>query len=392
MLKILHVTTGLENGGAENLLYRLVSRMDRGRFENAVVSLTDEGPELGARIREAGIALDCLGFRRGVPDPRLIGRVARHINRTRPDVVQTWLYHADMVGALAQPFVRGRVPLVWGLHNTLLDATKSKGQTVRVTRLNARLSHRFPERIVCCSDAVRDDHAQIGYAAEKLHVIPNGIDVDEFVPDDAARAAIRAELGLTPDTPLVGLIARFDPQKDHPTFFRAAGLLHRARPDVHFVLCGSGVTFGDSLLKAMSVTNGVIDVTHLLGLRRDTARVTAALDAATCCSSFGESFALVLGEAMACGVPVVTTDMAGPVSVVGDLGRVVPVGDAEALSRSWREMLELAPAARRSWGEQARRRIAEHFSLSRMVQGYENLYAELCQAAPVPVRVGMPCR
>ena len=295
-MKVLHVTTGLENGGAENLLARLVARMDRDRFTNSVVSLTDAGPELGDRIRCEGVLLECLGFRRGIPNPLLVPRLAGCINRLRPDIVQTWMYHADMVGALAQRFVRGDILLIWGLHNTVLDAGKSKRQTVGVTQLNARLSRRYPNRIVCCSEAVREDHAALGYAPEKMHVILNGIDTEEFVPDTSASVWLRTELRLAPETPLIGLVARYDPQKDHETFFRAAGLLHKTRPDVHFVLCGQGITPENSVIKTMIQRHGVADVSHLLGRRRDTARVTAALDAATCCSSFGESFALVLGE------------------------------------------------------------------------------------------------
>jgi glycosyltransferase involved in cell wall biosynthesis len=375
-LKILHVTTGLENGGAENLLARLVGRMDPSSFENVVVSLTDEGADLGARIRHEGVPLHCLGFRRGIPDPRMLLAVARCIDRERPDIVQTWMYHADMAGALAQPFTRHRIPLIWGLHNVALDVARSKTQTVGVTRLNARLSRRFPDRIVCCSEAVREDHVAMGYAPEKMRVIPNGIDTEEFVPDPPARVRLRRELGLAPETPLIGLIARFDPQKDHLTFFRAAGLLHKILPEAHFVLCGREITPENTKLTEWAAENGVEGVTHLLGLRRDTAQVTAALDVATCCSSFGESFALVLGEAMACGVPVVTTDMAGPVSLVGDLGRIVSIRDAAALAETWHELLTLSSTEREAWGRKARGRITDEFSLTRMVQGYEALYRE----------------
>lgn len=370
----MHITTGLDNGGAENLLTRLVSRMDRARFENVVLSLTDEGPELGNRIRQRGIRLDCLGFRRGKANPLLIWKTAQHIKAARPDVVQTWLYHADLVGALAQRLARRRVPMVWGLHNMVLSSATGKTQTIDVTRLNARLSHSCPDSIICCSDAVRECHAEIGYAPSKMQVIANGIDIDEFVPNASAASALRKELALAEKTPLIGLIARFDPQKDHATFFRAAGLLHQARPDVHFVLCGREITLDNPAIACWIAQSGMAGVTHLLGLRGDIARVTAGLDAATCCS-VKEAFALVLGEAMACGVPCVTTDLAGPVSVLGEHGYIVPVGEAAHLAHAWANILDLSPEQRLALGRKARLRVAERFSLASMVSNYEALYA-----------------
>lgn len=372
-VRVLHVTTGLESGGAETLLRQLVARTNPAQFASAVVSLTDEGPVLGEQIRAAGIPLRALGFQRGVPDPRIVPALAREVRRFGPQVVQTWLAHADLAGALAVP---RRVPLAWGLHNTLLDAAHAKTQTVMLAWLNARLAGR-PARIVCCSEAVRDDYARIGYSPGKMTVIPNGVDTAQFVPSDAARRDVRRELGLGECTPLVGLMARFDPQKDHETFFQAAGLLRRVRPDVRFVLCGTGVTPENASLTRWARENGAESVTYLLGLRRDGPRVTAALDAATCCSRYGKSFGLVLAEAMACGVPVVTTDMAGPVGVVGEAGRVVPVGDAPALAQAWQDILSLTPNEREHAAGALRERVETRFSLRAMVQGYETLYREL---------------
>lgn len=373
-MKVLHVTTGLETGGAETLLFQLVSHTDWERSHSSVLSLTDEGPMLGRKIRDAGVPLECLGFPRGLPHPGMIAKLGRRIRQIRPDVVQTWMYHADLVTALAMAPMRRR-PLVWGIHSASVDPTRLKRQTLWVIRACARLSRRLPSQIVCCSEAARVSHIGFGYAPGKMRVIPNGVGTDEFVPCAEARGQFRRELGLPPDTPLIGLIARLDPQKDHETFFRAAGRLRQARPDAHFVLCGGGITADNAQLRAWAEAAGVAERTHLLGLRGDVPTVTAALDIATCCST-SESFGLTLGEAMACGVPCVTTALDGPLALVGDLGRVVPVGDAEALADAWQEMLYLTANQRRQWAARARRRIEDEFSLQRMVRGYESLYRE----------------
>lgn len=378
--KVLHIITGLQSGGAERILLHLVSHLSRAQFACEVVSLTTEG-HLGGAIRAQGIPVRALGFARGVPDPRLLPALAVHIRRVRPDVIQTWLHHADLAGGLAARVARTNAPVLWTIHNTAIDPAKGKRRTAALARLNVRMARFLCTRVVCVSEAVREDCLAQGYSAAQLRVVTNGVDTEAFLPDPAARVSVREELGLPPGTPLVGLMARFDPQKDHETFCRAAGLLRQTCPDVHFLLCGSGITPNNAQLSWWLRAAGVDAVTHLLGLRDDLPRLTAALDVATCCSRYSESFALVLAEALACGVPCVTTDMPGPVSVVGDLGRVVPIGDAEALARTWQALLSLTPAQAEEWSAQARSRAVTHFSISTMVAGYAALYSQAAKGA-----------
>lgn len=378
--KVMHIITGLQSGGAERILLHLVSHLSRKQFACEVVSLTTEG-HLGGQIRAQDIPVRALGFARGIPDPRLLPTLAAHIRRARPDLIQTWLHHADLAGGLAARLAGTGAPVLWTLHNTSIDPTQGKRQTAMLAHLNARLARVLCTKAVCVSEAVREDCLGQGYAPNQLQVVSNGVDTDAFHPDSNSRVSVRRELGLPISAPLVGLMARFDPQKDHETFCRAAGVLHQTRPDVHFVLCGSGVTPDNARLRSWLLAAGVDGVTHLLGLRDDLPRLTAALDAATCCSRYAESFALVLAEAMACGVPCVTTDMAGPVSVVGDLGQVVPIGDADALAQAWNVLLSLMPAQAQDLGERARLRAVTRFSIPTMTAGYADLYAQMAGRA-----------
>ena len=379
-LRILHVSVGLESGGAEMMLYQLVSRTDRSRFDPYVISLTDEGPVLGERLKHEQVPVTALRFPRGAPHPGLLLRLIREIRSLRPHLVQTWMYHADLAGGLASQFVRG-IPIIWGLHNSHFDPSRAKRSLLRVITANRSLSRWVPTRIVCCSEAVRTVHADLGFDKRKLYTIPNGIDTDEFLPDPSAPSELRRQLNIAPETPLVGYVARWDPQKDHATFFRAASLLARERSDVHFVLCGGNMNSDNEELGRLVTEANAGGRVHLLGLRRDVSRVTAALDVASCCSSYGESFALVLGEAMSCGVPVVSTNLPGPASVIGNAGWVVPIGDAAAIASAWREMLRLTPDERAEYGSRARRRIVENFSIQKMVEGYELLYTEVAREA-----------
>ena len=240
-LSILYVVTGLFRGGAELMLYRLLSRLDRTRFTPQVVSLLDHGP-VSREIQALGIHVRSLGMKQGIPNLAVVLRLVRWLRQDPPDMMQTWMYHADLVGGLAARLV-GNIPVAWGIRNSNLSPETSSRLTHLTVKTCAILSRWLPDRIVCCSEAVREIHAATGYVAKKMMVIPNGYELDTFRPDSEARASVRKKLGVSDDTAVVGMIARFDPQKDHRTFIRAAQLLHHNRPDVHFLLCGNGVTW-----------------------------------------------------------------------------------------------------------------------------------------------------
>lgn len=376
VVKVVLVTTGLESGGAEMILYQLVTQIDRTRFLPVVVSLTNDGPILGKRIRDAGIELHCLGYKRGAADPSMVIRLAILLRSLRPDVVQTWMYHADLVGGLATRMSL-QVPLSWSVFSVFMDKKTTSRSTIAVMRCNAWLSRFVPDAVACCSQATTDFHEEFGYDRSKLRTIALGVDTDAFVPNTEARKSFRTELGLDPSVPLIGISARFDPQKDHETFFRAAGQFYKVNPNAHYVVFGAGTDSGNTILNGWAKEAGVGDVTHLLGLRDDVARVTAALDVATCCSRYGESFALVLAEAMSSEVQVVTTDMAGPVSVVDKFGDVIPVGDTNALTQSWQRSLDRTPSEISYRVRHGREHIIENFSIMKVVQKYESLFTEL---------------
>ncbi|MCK9241490.1 glycosyltransferase, partial [Desulfocurvus sp.] len=329
MIRVLHLITGLNTGGAEMMLTKLVAGMDPAGFEPHVVTLLGEGP-LAARVRAAGASVESLGLARGRVAPSAVWRLTRLLRRVRPDVVQTWLYHADLLGLVAARLARvGRV--VWNLRCSNMDFAHSGRLTRYTVAACARLSS-LPDAVVANSRVAVDVHRALGYRPRRVEVIPNGFDMHRFAPDPAARGSVRAELGVAPGAPLVGMVARFDPQKDHATFLRAARAVADARPDAQFVLLGDGVQADNPEMAALVRAAAPGLRPHLLGRRDDVARLAAALDVAVLSSAYGEGFPNVVGEAMACGVPCVVTDTGDSAAVVGGTGRVVPPRDAPALA------------------------------------------------------------
>ncbi len=374
MIKIMHIITTLGPAGAETMLCRIASGMDNSRFENEVVSLTAI-LDLAEPMQQSGVRVRTLGMRTRVPNPLLVMRLARWIRESKPDVIHTWMYHANLVGALAARLA-GNVPVVWGIHHSALDPRVDKRRTMLVNRACAVLSRKFAARVVCCSEASLRVHRELSYAPEKLEVIPNGFDLNQVKPDPTARVSVRQELGIPPDTPLIGIAARFHPLKDHHNFIQAAARLHKKIPGVHFLLCGLGITWQNPQLAGWIRAAGIRDSCHLLGLRRDMTRLFAAMDIATTASR-SEAFPVAIGEAMACETPCVVTDVGDSAMIVDQTGVVVAPEDPDALAEAWRKLIEAGPEVRRQLGMAARRRVQQYFALPAIVDRYQDIYAGL---------------
>lgn len=373
-MNLVLIITNLATGGAEGMLLKLLQRIDRNRFNPTVVSLMGLG-DIGPRIQSLGIPVHALGMDQGKPSLRKFWKLVRLLRQLRPDVVHTWMYHADLAGGLAARLA-GQKRIVWGIRHSDLSEGENKRATLWVVKACALLSRWIPARILSCSRRARDVHAAVGYEPDKMEVIPNGFDLACFVPDTAARSSVRTELGLPPEALLVGLVARFDPQKNHIGFVHAAALLHAQLTDVHFVLAGAGIDDGNAALNIAIARAGLQEHVHLLGRRDDIPRLMAALDVLAS-SSHGEAFPNVLGEAMACGVPCAVTDVGDSAEIVGNTGRVVPAGDMAGLSDEILALLRLPVEKRMAMGMQARARVAENYEIGHVVDLYQEFYERI---------------
>ncbi len=356
------------------MLYKLLKNMDQSSFDSTVISLTDYS-EFGKNIETLGINVIALNMRASLTLPRSLFQLIRIIKNHHPDVVQTWMYHADLLGGCAARLV-GISNIVWNIRNSDLDPARTKKLTRLTVKLCAIFSKWIPERIICNSRQSAQVHQVVGYAKDKFTIIPNGFDTQVFIKDSEIRKAIRAELALGEDVLLIGLIARFDPQKNHKGFVEAATLINNKIKNVHFLLCGKDIDHNNKQLMEWIKKADLEDNFHLLGLRTDVEKLMASLDLATS-SSHGEAFPNVIGEAMACGVPCVVTDVGDSAMIVGKTGKVVEPDNPEALAKAWESLLTKPPSEREELGKQARKRIKDKFSIETIVRQYENLYREV---------------
>jgi glycosyltransferase involved in cell wall biosynthesis len=376
MIRIVHVISGLMTGGAEVMLSKLAAATDRNRFEPIVVSLSDASGPVGVEIERLGVAVHYCSMRRPVPGPASALGFLRLVRRLEPDILQGWMYHSNLAALAAAATLPTKVPVLWNIRGSHCRLRAEKPATAAAIWMSARLSSR-PDRIVNNSRLSASLHEQeLGFARGKWEFIPNGFDLDRFPPAPGARQELRAELGIPPEAPLVGILGRDHPMKDHANFLRAAALARLAMPDLHFVMAGAGLDPQNPVLRQLISALGLGGNVHLLGERRDTPRLCAAFDLATS-SSWAEGFPNAIGEAMSCAVPCVVTDAGDCRRLVGRTGLIVPPRDAAALARGWLELLRAAPAAREALGRAARLRIVEHFSLRNVAAQYESLYEDV---------------
>ena len=373
MIRVAHVITTLSTGGAETMLYKLLCAMDRERFSAEVFAFG--GGAIGQRIaRELDIPVVTFGREAESVKPSAAARVLAQLLGRRRQLIQTWMYHANLLGGIA-----GRAlgaPVIWNIRRGSLEHLRRR--TRWVARTCSFLSRAVPARIVCCSSASLEEHAIAGYDRARMEVIPNGFDLARYQPDASAREALRQGLGIGAQTPVVGLVARYDPCKDHATFLKAAALVHSRHRRVRFLLCGQGVDGLNTELVAVLQALGLEAHCSLLGRFDNIPRHMSALDLLMS-SSACVGFPNVLGEAMACGVPCVATDVGDSRSIVGTTGRLCPPGDSQALATACLELLDMPAERRAELGAAARLHIERNYSLRSVAARYEHLYTSVLE-------------
>ncbi len=367
---VLHVITSLEDGGAQAVLFRLCAQDDA--ISHHVVSMTDGG-KYGPLLEVRGIRVTCLHIPRGRITVGGVYKLWQLIRQLKPSAVQTWMYHANLVGGIAARFA-GQRNIVWGIHHTTLEPEQTRYSTILVAKICARLSRSVPRHIICCAEKSKVVHVSMGYCAARMQVVPNGYDLSVFRPNSEAGRRVRKELAIDYDFILIGLVARYDPLKDHVTLLRAVSRLVVQGHELRCLLIGTGVDASNEKLTDHVTSLGLNDHVVFMGRRDDIPAVMSALDLHVLSSS-SEGFPNVLAEAMACGTPCVSTDVGDAAEIVGDTGGIVPPGDPDALAISIADLL--AERSTPKWElrkQAARQRVYEHFAIDRMIERYHAVW------------------
>lgn len=365
---ILHVITGLAVGGAENALYRLILAFRGSQYQHTVIALTPGGG-MYARFAEAGIKLIVLDLRRSPLSHAL--QLVRLVRTLRPDIVQTWLYHADFLGGLAAR-IAGNRNVIWGIRTTDVDGGCARA-TSFIRQLCATLSRWVPHTIVCVAEAARRSHSLAGYDAARMVVVGNGFDLSLLTPDRSQRSSLRRQCGFAADDIVLGTLGRFNLDKDHANFVAAAGKLAARHERLRFLMVGKNLDADNADLMRWIAATGHAGRFVLLGERADVAVCLAAMDI-FCLSSRTEAFPNAVGEAMAMGLPCVATDVGDVAVLMADTGVLVPKADPDALARGVTGLMVLGADYRAQMGQRARERIRATFDMRHVRERFERIY------------------
>jgi glycosyltransferase involved in cell wall biosynthesis len=374
-IRVLHIVADLRTGGAEMMLFRLINNSDDTKFEHEILSMRSRG-DLDLILPQTSLKTHTLGINGWLDGVIKLKSFRRVIRIYQPDIIHTWLYHANVIGGV-MAYACSDAKIVWGLHSGWLASRHTKRLTRIMRQIGGWLSSWVPDRVVCCAHSVREFHAGLGYARDKLAIIPNGVALDRFFPDEFTRRKLRGEWRISPSQLLVGMVARFDAQKDFCTFLDAAEIVRRHQPNTHFLLCGPGFDETNDAVSQELERRNLRQSFTLLGFRTDIPRVMAALDTLVLSSLFGEAFPLVIIEAMACGVPVVASDIGDIQHAVGRWGKVVSPAAPQEFADAILDYAALPLEQRRLVAHNARERVATMFPLSLTIDQHEALYRDV---------------
>lgn len=381
-MKVLHIITGLTQGGAESALFRLItSKYNDASVTHVVISMVDFGV-YGKRLQDENIEVHMLNMPRGIPSLKGLHKLWLLIRSSRPDIIQTWMYHSDLVGGIIARLA-GYNNVVWGIVNFNLDPSVAGRSTRWTAKLCAILSGIVARRIISCSERAVKAHEQIGYAKKKFVNIPLGYDLAEFYNNAVEADALKTSWGIPGNTPVVGCVARWDHQKDHQNLLYAFAMVSNEFPEVVCVLVGPWMDDqNQDLVELVNKINGVENKIILAGRVDSIPNAMSALDLHIL-PSLGEAFPNVVAEAMACETPCIVTDVGDAAAIVDNTGWVVPPADSTALANKLRIALN-AMKTKEEWkqrGAACRRRIEENYSMQRMIRSYYDLW-EVVAAKP----------
>lgn len=370
MVKVLHLVTSLGGGGAERQLLYLCQDPDPA-VSYKVVSLM-EGGDLLPAFQETGKYLGHLGMTPGRPSIKSFQRLCSLLKSQQPDVLQTWLYHADLLGFLAGK--KMNVPkLYWNIRCSNMDLRRYGLSTKITVGLNAFFS-KFPEALLFNSFAGKKAHQEFGFKPKEWIYMPNGFSLPEQGEErEKQKREMRGRLSLPEDALVLGMVARVDPMKDHMTFLQASAALQKQFPHLHVVLVGKGTSVFQGYFGKSSF-GGDLSRLHCLEFQRDASSLIYAFDGLVLASRFGEGFPNVLGEAMARSVPVFSSDVGDAKEIIGKKGHIFPIGDSQLLAGMLSSFLSLPEAKRFGLGSEFYTKIKKSYSLGAMRERYKNLY------------------
>lgn len=371
--KVLHVITGLTTGGAEMMLKKLLQH--EPHFEHVVIALNGSGDTLiSKQLDELGIQVHHLNMKASRYKWRALAHFVKLVRVEKPSLVQGWMYHAN-VFALLSKCSSPRVPIFWNIRHSVHDLSHEP-KSIRMILKLAAMFMPFVSKVIYNSQTSQKQHEALGFSVSKSVMLPNGFELERFSPSRALREQWRERLNVGDKDTLIGVVARYHAMKGHKFFLESLQKSLQTQSSIRAVLIGPGVDEGNCELMSVVRKLGLESSVQLLGERDDVAQVINACDIFVSPSLWGEGFSNVVGEAMALEVPCIVTDVGDSALIVDRFGYVVPPSNKGVMSKAILNLAEKSRFQRIEMGQDARKRIEEHFSIASISAQYSQLYAQ----------------
>lgn len=373
-IKIVHIINSLFTGGAEQFLNQLIQNSLNSDSSHSIITLIDGG-DITTQLKQKEYNITSTGLNNVLSLPKAIKKLAATLNKEQPDIIQTWLYHSDFIGGLTGKLITKK-PVIWNVRHANLEFQNNKIATLLIVKILSYLSKNVPHTILANSSSAVKSHISWGYNKNKFHIIPNGINTSRFTYNAQQRIHLRNSFKIQQNDFLIGMIARFNPQKDFHNFLKSASNISKKYQHVKFLLCGREVNNENKFLTDLILKYNLSNKCILLGYRTDIPYLLSCLDLYVS-SSAGESFPNSVAEAMACSIPCVVTDVGSSAEIVGNAGLSVPAKNPTLLAQASGQFIQMSAEERHHYAKLARQRICMFYSMTSAINSYNKFYKHI---------------
>jgi len=372
-MKILHIIIGIDVGGAEMMLLKVVNGLSKRGHVQLIISLTGNNT-LKESFEKAGAEVKCLNLQKYSQILKMLYKIRKYQKTFQPDIIQSWMYHADSIAAITKPM---KVPLIWNVRHSLDDYDNESTVVLFLIRLASILSLRVT-KILFNSEKSLTQHIAKGFPQSKSYVIPNGFDPERFSPNILINKENKKKLKIEEDAFVIGHIGRYHIVKNHKSLLESIAILEKKNLNrkIVLLLAGKDVDENNVELADRIHRNSLKSRVILLGAISEPEKIFPIFDM-FCLSSYSEAFPNVLGEAMSCGVPCASTDVGDAKRIIGDTGVIMSSPSSTDIAEAIYNLISLSIHQRLILGEKARQRIIDLYSIEKIIDQYEQLYTKL---------------
>lgn len=368
--KIIHIITGLGDGGAEKVQFRIIKNTYKS-YNHEVISLMDKG-KYGHKLEQLGVNVHCIYFKRGSLNINGLIKLFKLIKNSKCDILQTWMYHSDLLGGLIGYFT-GHKKIIWNVRGDGRGLIKNNIKSRFVFYACVLFSYIIPKKIITCSYIAKHNHINSGYK-KIFKYIPNGYDYNQFNEDNFTRIEMRKKLSIKDSEILIGMIARYSDQKNHIYFIDKMKDIFLTKPFIKVIFVGKNIKNNEKILKKLNKLN-IKKFFILLDSTNEIQNIMNALDIHVLFSKYGEGFPNVVAESMLCKIPSIARDVGDTKYIIGNRGWIIQ--DEKKLNLSIDKAIKMKIKYPNLWSRlktESRARIIKKYEIAKMVREYNQLW------------------